>query len=237
MGNLTSIEMPDGGNMSAYLALPETGSGPGLLVLQEIFGVNDHLKKVTDYYAALGYVALAPNLFWRLDSVGGQDSTNDYSAEGEERSIANYYRYDETAGIEDLAVVTDWLRHMPACENKVGAVGFCFGGRMAFLSGVHNGLDAAACFYPTFIEHYLGLADRVSFPLCVHLPEHDPLETPEAQAKIHAAFQNNTNVQIFSYPSAVHGFDSDHGSEKVYSRWPSQLANSRTVLFLAQHLG
>ncbi len=143
MGNLTSIEMPDGGKMSAYLALPDTGSGPGLLVLQEIFGVNDHLKKVTDYYAALGYVALAPNLFWRLDSVGGQDSTNDYSAEGEERSIANYYRYDETAGIEDLAVVTDWLRHMPACENKVGAVGFCFGGRMAFLSGVHNGLDAA----------------------------------------------------------------------------------------------
>jgi carboxymethylenebutenolidase len=236
MGQTISIDMPGNGKMSAYLALPDKGHGPCLLILQEIFGVNFHLRAATDYFAALGYVALAPSLFWRLDSAGGEDSTNDYSKEGEERAIAIYYRYNEDEGIKDLAFVADWLRSKPACNGKVGAVGYCFGGRMAFLCGVHNGLDAAASLYPTFIERCLDLADRATFPWSVHLPEHDPLETPGAQAKIRAAFQGNRNVEIFGYPGAHHGFDSDHGSKEIYNRWASQLANSRIAVFLDHKL-
>ncbi len=182
--------------MSAYLSLPAGGRGPGLLVLPEIWSINFHIKAATDYFAALGYVALAPALFWRLDSSGGDDTTNIYDDKGEEAAIANYYRFDEELGIKDLAAITQHLRNRPECTGKVGAVGYCFGGRMAFLTGVHNGIDAAASLYPTFIERALDLAPRATFPWSVHLPEHDPLESPEAQTNILAAFKNHANVEI-----------------------------------------
>jgi carboxymethylenebutenolidase len=229
--------MEGGGKMSSYLALPEGGKGPGLLMLPEIWSVNFHLRSATDYFAALGYVALAPCLFWRLDSNSGDDTINDYSDAGEERAIANYYRYDEEQGIKDLAVVTARLRAMSACTGKVGAVGYCFGGRMGFLTGVHNRIDAVASLYPTFIERCLDLAPRATFPWSVHLPEHDPLETPEAQPNILAAFKNHKNVEIFRYPAATHGFDSDHATAKHYDRWASQLANSRIIRFFDRTLG
>jgi carboxymethylenebutenolidase len=222
--------------MSAYLSMPASGSGPGIMVMQEIWGVNFHLQAATDYFAGLGYVVLAPNLYWRLDSSGGDDSTNDYSDLGQERAIATYYRYDEETGIKDLAVVAEKLRSMPGCTGKVGAVGYCFGGRLAFLHGVYNKVDAAASLYPTFIERCLDLADRANFPWSLHLPGTDPLETPQAQPNILRAFGGRKNVEIHRYPAAHHGFDSDHATSKHYGRWASQLANSRIALFFDRKL-
>ncbi len=236
MGHKISFEMDGGGKMSAYLSMPASGRGPGIMVLQEIWGVNFHLQAATDYFAGLGYVALAPNLYWRLDSAGGDDSINDYSDKGEEQAIATYYQFDEEAGVKDLAVVAQRLRAIPGCTGKVGAIGYCFGGRLAFLHGVHNGVDAAASLYPTFIERCLDLADRATFPWSVHLPEHDPLETPQAQANILKTFADHKNVEIHRYPSASHGFDSDHATAKHYGRWASQLANSRIALFFDRTL-
>ncbi|HEY1723010.1 MAG TPA: dienelactone hydrolase family protein [Magnetospirillaceae bacterium] len=236
MGQKVSLDI-DGGKMMAYLSLPESGRGPGLLVLPEIWSVNFHIKAATDYFAALGYVALAPALFWRLDSSGGEDTVNVYDDNGEEQAVANYFRFDEGLGLKDLAVVSRLLRDRPECTGKLGAVGYCFGGRMAFLTGVHNGIDAAASLYPTFIERCLDLAPRATFPWSVHLPEVDPLESPEAQTNILAAFKGHKSVEIHRYPGAEHGFDSDHATAKHYSRWPSQLANSRIALFLDRHLG
>jgi carboxymethylenebutenolidase len=225
--------MKGAGTAAAYVALPEKGRGPGLMVLPEIAGVNFHLRAVCDYFAALGYVALAPNMFWRLDPVAEQD----YSKEGSQKSIAFHDRYHDDEGVQDLAIIGEYLRSRPECAGKVGAVGYCFGGRMAFLTGVHNrNVDAVASLYPTFIERCLDLAPRATFPWSCHLPEHDALETPEAQTNILAAFKNHPNVEIHRYPGAHHAFDSD-AARKLYDRFASQLANSRIALFFDKHLG
>ena len=236
MGQKISLDMEGGGKMSAYLSLPESGHGPGLMVLQEIYGVNFHIKGVTDYFANLGYVALAPNVYWRLDPNGGDDSINIYDKAGGEKAVATYYRYDEESGIKDLGVVANHLRAMPACSGKVGAVGYCFGGRLAFLHGVRNGVDAAASLYPTFIERCLDLADRATFPWSLHLPEHDSMETPQAQPNIIKAFGHRKNVELFRYPGSHHAFDSDHARTNVYDRWAAQLANSRIAIFFDRKL-
>jgi carboxymethylenebutenolidase len=232
VGQKITIDMNGAGTAAAYLASPESGRGPGVMVLPEIAGVNFHLRAVVDYFAALGYVALAPNMFWRLDPVAEQD----YSKEGSLKSIAFHERYNDDEGVEDLAIVANYIRSRPECTGKLGSVGYCFGGRMGYLAGVHNGLDAVASLYPTFIERCLDLAPRVTFPWSCHLPEHDPLETPEAQTKILAAFKNHKNVEIHRYPGAHHAFDSD-AARKVYDRFASQLANSRVALFFDKHLG
>ena len=129
-GREVEIEAADGGTFQGYLSLPEGGTGPGLVVLQEIFGVNAHIREVCDSFAEEGYVTLAPDLFWRVEP-GLQLG---YGEEDREKAFAVLGRFDEDRSAEDIAQTVAHLRAHEACEGGVGAMGFCLGGKLAYLA-------------------------------------------------------------------------------------------------------
>src|SRR6185503_18091692 len=134
---MTSIESFDGGEFDAYLAVPPSGYGPGIVVLQEIFGINTYMRSVADWYAAHGFVALCPDLFWRIER-NVQLTDKDF-----ERAIDFYQKIDEHKAVEDSAAALEFLRRSSACSGRVGAVGFCMGGNLAYLLSTRFKPDCA----------------------------------------------------------------------------------------------
>src|SRR5216684_878735 len=130
---MITIQSFDGGEFAAYLALPASGKGPGILILQEIFGVNEYMRRVADWYAARGFVAVCPDLFWRQEP--GVQLTDQTDAEWQ-KAFALYQDLDEAKAVEDSAAAVEILRQHPACSGRVGAVGFCLGGNLAYLLAV-----------------------------------------------------------------------------------------------------
>jgi len=129
---MVTIKSSDGGEFDAYLAMPASGYGPGIVVLQEIFGVNSHLRSIADWYAAHGFVALCPDLFWRIErGVELTDRGDDWN-----RAVEFYLKLDEAKAIADSAAAADFLRKHSSCSGRVGAVGFCMGGSLAYLLSV-----------------------------------------------------------------------------------------------------
>lgn len=141
---MVTIKSFDGGEFDAYLALPAGGQGPGIVVLQEIFGVNAFLRSVADWYAARGFVALCPDLFWRQER--GVQLT-DQSEADRQKAFALYEGLDEAKAVDDSAAAVEFLRRHPACNGKVGAVGFCLGGNLAWLLSVRHQPDCAVGYY------------------------------------------------------------------------------------------
>jgi len=228
-----SLELDGGVRTRAWLAQPDVDQPVGgVLLLHEISGVNFHLRSVAEYFAGLGYITLAPNLFGRLD----EQAENDYSKEGLARALALLERYDDMAGVRDLTTIVKAFRATAGCSGKIAAVGYCFGGRMAYLAGAYCGVDAVAGFYPTWVERYLDLADKIQCPMSLHFPERDALEAPDATSKVVSRFADRSDVELFIYAGAGHAFDSD-ASRSVYRRFASQLANSRVALFLNRTIG
>src|ERR1051326_3620301 len=124
---MPTIKSFDGGEFDGYLSMPASGYGPGIVVLQEIFGVNQNMRGVADWYAAHGFVALCPDLFWRMER-------NVELGEGDwDKAIAFYQQLDETKAVEDSAAALEFLRKHPASSGRAGAVGFCLGGKLAYL--------------------------------------------------------------------------------------------------------
>ena len=184
------IKSFDGGEFDAYLALPATGYGPGIVVLQEIFGVNDYMRSVADWYAAHGFVALCPDLFWRLEpGVQLTDRGDDW-----QRAIDFYMRIDEAKAVEDSAAALNFLREHPACNGYAGAVGFCMGGKLAYLLSTRFKPDCAVGYYGVSIEKDLDEAKNLSSPLLLHIAGNDKFCPPEAQAQIHAGLNGNPLV-------------------------------------------
>ena len=225
------LQLEGRGEVRAYLSLPSGGRGPGVLVLHEIMGVNSHIRGVCDYFAELGYVALAPNMFWRI----AQDHEGDYGPEAMKTSVELHSRTPDEDARGDLAAIAAVLRANPALSGGITAVGYCYGGRIAYLAAADGLVQAAACLYPTYIEKVLDRADDVRCPISIHLPEIDHLVSPEARQKIED-YGNREGVDLFRYPGAKHAFDSDSRRE-AYDRWASQTANSRIIRQFHQALG
>lgn len=227
------IDIPadDGGRFQGYLAVPASGSGPGLLLLQEIFGVNAHLRAVADLYAEEGYVVLAPDLFWRLEpkvdlSYGEADVARARDLLG---------RLDTDRAVADCGAALAALRRLPECRGKVGALGFCLGGRLAYLTAARHQVDAAVSYYGTGMEPLLGEAGAVRCPMVFHIPENDRHLPPPVRAAIAAAFAGRDDVQIFVYPGADHGFNVP--VRAAYDKPASLMAHSRSLAVLRQALG
>ncbi|HEY2962531.1 MAG TPA: dienelactone hydrolase family protein [Pyrinomonadaceae bacterium] len=220
----------DGGEFDAYLALPASGFGPGILVLQEIFGVNDYMRGVADWYAAHGFVALCPDLFWRLER-GVQLSDKD---DDRNKAFDFYRRLDEAKAVEDSAAAMNFLRQHPACNGRVGAVGFCLGGNLAYLLAVRFKPDCAVGYYGVGIEKSLGEAKNLTSPLLLHVAGRDKFCPPEAQAQIHAALDENPLAKIFVYPEREHAFGRLGGEH--YHAADAELANLRSLEFTVTHL-
>ena len=169
----------DGGSFRAYLSRPARGSGPGLLLLQEIFGVNETMRAQADQLAEEGYAVVVPDLFWRLEP--GVEL--DYSPEGWQRAFELYGKFDEGKAVEDIAATLEVLRRHPACEGKVGAIGYCLGGKLAFLTGCRTDVDCSVCYYGVGIEKNLDEIGNIKGPMVMHFAELDKFAPPEAVAQ------------------------------------------------------
>jgi carboxymethylenebutenolidase len=225
---MITIKSFDGDEFDGYLATPASGYGPGVVVLQEIFGVSSYMRSVVDWYAAHGFVALCPDLFWRIER-GVQLTETDRS-----KAIELYQKLDEAKAVEDSAAAVEFLRHHSACNGHVGAVGFCMGGNLAYLLSVRFNPDCAAGYYGVSIEKSLDEAKNLASPLLLHIAELDKVCPPEAQAQIHAALDPNPLVTIHDYPGADHAFGrpgSDH-----FDAAAAELANLRTLEFFVSNL-
>ena len=227
---MTTINSFAGDEFDGYLALPAGGYGPGIVVLQEIFGVNDYMRSVVDWYAAHGFVALCPDLFWRLErGVQLTDRGDDWN-----KAIDFYQRIDEVKAVEDSAAAMNFLRKHPACNGRVGAVGFCMGGNLAYLLSVRFKPDCAVGYYGVSTEKYLDEAKNLTSPLLLHIGTADKFCPPEAQAQIHQALDGNPLVTIHDYAGREHAFGRTGGEH--YHAADAELAHLRSLEFLVKHL-
>ena len=224
------IKSFDGGEFHAYLAMPASGYGPGIVVVQEIFGINQYLRDVADWYAAHGFVALVPDLFWRIQpGIELTDKGDDWK-----RAIELYQKIDEAKAVEDSAAALDFLRKRSSCSGRVGALGFCMGGKLAYLLAARFKPDCAVGYYGVSVEKSLGEAKNLSSPLMLHIAGLDKFCPPEAQAQIHAALDGNPLVTLHDYPGMDHAFARNGGDH--YDAAAAELANLRTLEFFVSHL-
>ena len=227
---MVTIKSFDGGEFDAYLSLPAGGYGPGIVVLQEIFGVNDYVRSVADWYAAHGFVALAPDLFWRMQrGVQLTDKSDDWN-----KALAFYQELDEAKAVEDSAATLEFLRRHTACNGRAGAVGFCLGGNLAYLLSVRFKPDCAAGYYGVSIEKTLNEAKNLTGPLILHIAADDNFCPPEAQRQIHETLDSNPLVTLHDYANEGHAFARPGGEH--YNAAAAELATLRTLEFFVNHL-
>ena len=227
---LMTIRIPSsgGGEFSAYMALPRKGRGPGVVVLQEIFGVTESLRKVCDWLASRQFTAIVPDLYWRA-GPGIELAETDF-----ERARALRAQSDDFQVAADAAAAVDFLRKHEACTGRVGVVGYCWGGMLAYLTAVRHKPDAAVGYYGVGIDKQLGLAGNLSCPLMLHFAEQDQFAPPEAVAQVRAALANDRRVTIWEYAGVGHAFARPGGAH--FNAKAADLADMRTLSFLVEHL-
>ncbi|MBV8187456.1 MAG: dienelactone hydrolase family protein [Alphaproteobacteria bacterium] len=228
-GSYVTVTARDGGRFKAYLAKPEKGSGPGILLLQEIFGVNAYIRDVADYYAEEGYVVLAPDLFWRLEP-GVELGEAQF-----EKAFDLYQKFDVPNSVEDIAASVAALRAEPACVGKVGALGFCLGGALAYLAAAHCGVDCAVGYYGVGIEKMLDLAPRIKCPLVLHFAAEDKFVPEAAREAVKAAFAGDPTVEVYVYPGVDHAFARPGGH--AYDKPAAMMAHSRSIALFRRVMG
>jgi carboxymethylenebutenolidase len=225
-----SISGPDGA-FAGYLATPATERGPGIVVIQEIFGVNEVMRDICDDLASHGYFALAPDLFWRLEP--GVQLTDKTDAEWK-RAFDLMGRFDIDKGMTDIQATIDTLKARPGCTGKIGAVGYCLGGQLAFLAATRTNADASVGYYGVSIQNRLNEAANIKKPLMLHIAAKDEFTPPEAQKKIQDGLEKNPLVTLHVYPEMDHAFARVGGAH--YDKACADLANGRSATFFRQHL-
>jgi carboxymethylenebutenolidase len=223
------------GDMGAYVAAPTGTPKAAIIVIQEIFGVNPGIIQKCDTWAAAGYLAVAPDLFWRF--APGCNLDPDVEAELNE-AFGHFQNYDANDGVIDLEATIKAIRagiggH--AGVQKVGAVGYCLGGRLAYMMACRTDIDASVGYYGVMIDQMIGESHAIANPLMLHIPTADHFVGPEAQAAIHAGLGSNRHVTLHDYEGLDHGFAAEMGNRRDEAG--AQLADGRTVAFFAEHLG
>jgi carboxymethylenebutenolidase len=228
-----TIEIPtEGGQFSAYVTWPATTPAPALVVLHEVFGVNEDIRQTCRELAQEGFIALAPELFWRQER--GVDLST-WSDEEWRKGLALYTAYDRDTGVRDVLATIKAARELTGATGKVGVMGFCLGGLMAFLTAARHDVDAIVAYHGGDTERYLSEAQAIRAPLLMHLAEEDEYISKDAQAQIKAALATVPGAVVYSYPGQNHAFARHTGLH--YNAAAAALANGRTVAFLADHLG
>jgi carboxymethylenebutenolidase len=228
-GSYVTVAAPDGGSFKAYLAKPARGSGPGIVLLQEIFGVNAYIREVADYYAEEGYVVLAPDLFWRLQPGVELDEAQF------DKAFGLYQKFDFAKAVADITANVAALRARPECAGKVGALGFCLGGALAYLAAAHAGVDCAVGYYGVGIEQQLDLVPRIKCPLVLHFAEADKFVPEAAREQVKAAFASRPDVEIYLYPGADHAFARPGGH--AFDKPAALMAHSRSIALFRRVMG
>jgi carboxymethylenebutenolidase len=221
-----------GGTFSAYIARPKTSPASAVVVLQELFGVNADIRKHCDELAEQGFLAVAPDLFWRQEPSVDLNVTSEADWQ---HGLRLYQAYDRDAGVKDVKDTIDVVRHLPGCNGKVALVGYCLGALMVFMTAVRSdGINAAVAYHGGDTEKYLGELDGLTAPLLMHLAEEDEFISKAAQAETKAALAKKPHTTVYSYAGQNHAF-SRHGAH--YNAAAATLANGRTGQFLHKHLG
>ncbi len=225
------IEIGGGGKFRGYLAVPESGRGPGLVLLQEIFGITPHMRAVAEYYAEEGYVLLAPDLFWRAEpgiELGHSDADM-------ARAMALYQRFETDLAMQDIDAALRCLRARPECTGKVGALGFCLGGKLAWLAAARCGVDCAIGYYGVGIEAHLNEAGAISCPLVLHFGETDSYVPTAARDVVVQALAARGDAQVFVYPGCGHAFANPERPN--FDKAATLMAHSRSIAALRQAMG
>ena len=225
-----TVTAPDGATFTAYRADPAAVPRAAVVVIQEIFGVNEGIRRKCDALAEQGYLALAPDLFHRL--APGVQLDPDVEAELH-RAFDLMGRFDQDGGVRDIAATVAAARGLIG-GGKVGAVGYCLGGRLAFMAAARTDVDASVGYYGVGLDGLLGEKHAIARPLMLHVAGDDHLVPGEAQAAIHAGLDDHPRVTIHDYPGEDHGFAAEMGSRR--SDAAARLADGRTAAFFAEHL-
>lgn len=228
-GSTVTLATASGQSFTARLATPEKAGGPGIVILQEIFGINAFVREAADRYAALGYTVIAPDLFWRQEPGVQLDPGSD---EDRNRAMAFMKGLNETAAIEDALTAATYLREALGCAS-VGTIGYCLGGKLAYLMAKDASIGAAVAYYGVAIQSVLSEASNLTAPLLLHIAGDDHLCPPEAQEQIIGALEP-AGVEIIVHPGVPHGFARYNSS--VYDAEAAERADNATAAFLTKHL-
>jgi carboxymethylenebutenolidase len=224
-----------GGEFEAFCAVPEGGRGPGILLFQEIFGINDNMRTLAERLAAEGYVVLVPDMFWRLEK---RFERKDESGLGD--AFAMVQRFDMGTAIIDIQTTHAHLLGMAECTGKVGAVGFCLGGGLAFAAATTSrvdghGIDAAVCYYGSPVNDLLGHVGNLECPTLFHYGDDAAFIPEEKIAEVEAAVAGKDHVTVHRYAGAGHAF-SNWDAPSMYQQEAADLAWDRTLAFFREQL-
>ena len=227
------IETLDGSrSFGGYLAEPEGTPRGGIVVIQEIFGVNEGIRRKCDHWASLGYTAIAPDLFWRLEPDVELDPD---VPEQFQRALGLMGAFDQDLGVADIEATIRAARARLPGGTKVGCVGYCLGGRLAYMTAARTDVDASVGYYAVGLDNLLHEKHAIAKPLMLHIAGADHFVLPEAQAKMHEALDDHPRVTLHDYPGQDHGFAAEMGKRR--SEEAARVADGRTEAFFVKHLG
>jgi carboxymethylenebutenolidase len=217
---------------NAYLAEPAGTPRGAIVVIQEIFGVNPGIRAKCDHWASLGYIGVAPDLFWRIrpDVELDPDVPDQF-----QEALGLMQKLDQDKAIADIEASIREARSRLPEGGKVGAVGYCLGGRLAFMTATRTDVDASVGYYGVGLEGLLGEQHAIARPLLLHIAGADHFVTPDKQQLIHEGLDDHPRVTLYDYPGEDHGFATESGNRR--SEAAAQLADSRTEAFFAEHVG
>lgn len=225
MGETIKVSAKDGGAFDAYLAKPPSSSGavPGVIIIQEAFGVTQWIKAISDRFAAEGYLVAAPDFYWRF-------APNFAASFDDEEAVAAARRYlkviDHANAVDDIEAAADALKSMPECNGKIAVAGFCLGGTLAYLAAVRLDIDAAAAYYGTQIHDYLDEGSKLTCPTVFHMADHDSFIKDEDVKAIFQALIGIPNLAVWTYDTG-HAF-ANWDRPGAYDKDLAEKAHART---------
>ena len=231
MGRDIEINATDGGTFAAYLTLPENTPAPGIVLLPEVFNTNDHIRSVADGYAGDGFTVLAPDVYWRQEA----GCYLPYTDEGRAKAQSLRADLDTDQFAADLGDTVSALAARAECTGKVGVMGFCLGGKFAYLAATRLKVDAAVSYYGVQIDEHLDEADTLRCPILMHFAGIDPHVPQDAVDAITARMGAQGNVDIHVYAGAGHGFN--RSGYPPYSEAAAAPARERTLAHFRGLLG
>lgn len=230
MSEYLTITVPDG-DFQALVVRPAQEPAPAIVLIQEIFGVNDGIRQIAGELAAQGYIVVAPDLFWRFEPGL---SMSEATPENWEKAFGFYQRFDFDKGVQDVVATIKAARTLDGANGKVGVTGYCLGGLMTFRAMAASDADVGVVYYGGGTDNYVSEGAKIRAPLLMHLAGDDEYIGKDAQAKIHAALDGHPRIQIHTYPGRNHAFARPGGDH--YDAADATTANARSAAFFKAHL-
>lgn len=231
MPNVTIQATDNSGAFSAYVAEPAHKPAGVVVLIQEIFGVNQAMRDTAAAVADMDFIAVCPDLFWRIEpNIDLSDKTE---AEWK-RAFELFNKFDQATGIEDLKATVAFARNMPGSNGRVGTMGYCLGGRLAMMMAEQSDADVNVSYYGVGLDALLGDLDRIHAPLVLHIADQDEFFPPEGRAKVVAATKSHPHIATYTYPHANHAFARVGGVH--WNGRAATIANGRSAEALARAL-